>query len=470
MNEQLTSQTLGKSINSDIGNLNLSDKPATKSNSVIKKPRDPRLDFFRGIAMFIILIAHTSYNTWTLWIPARFGFSDATEIFVFCSGMASAIAFASVFDKQNWFMGTARVAHRVWQVYWAHIGLFFAICLWVAFIDVVGNHGDIMKARLNLMNFFERDTSQQLLGLFSLTYVPNYFDILPMYLVILVMIPLVMALSRISPYVALGFCVILWLATNIEAWANWYYGTQYSLLRFPAEPWNNEGWAHWYYGGTIPEEAQNGFQSREWFFNPFGWQLIFFTGFAFMRGWLPKPPVNKTLVCLAVFVLIASVPLAYFRIYNGVMWDEQLNAWLQSTPLKEWREDVRWLIWKTNFGLFRFLHFLALAYLSWVAVGEGGKRLISSGLWGKFVAIVKKVGQQSLAIFLFSMLFAQIIGYSFYPPVGHPFHITAPESDWRWLHTAFVNMFGIVSLVFVAYIVGWFKSQPWRNLPKQKSA
>ena len=55
--------------------------------------RDIRLDFFRGLAMFIILIAHTPNNFFTSWIPARFGFSDATEIFVFCSGMASAIAF-----------------------------------------------------------------------------------------------------------------------------------------------------------------------------------------------------------------------------------------------------------------------------------------------------------------------------------------------------------------------------------------
>jgi len=46
--------------------------------------RDPRLDVFRGLAMFIILIAHVPGNFLALWIPARFGFSDATEIFVFC--------------------------------------------------------------------------------------------------------------------------------------------------------------------------------------------------------------------------------------------------------------------------------------------------------------------------------------------------------------------------------------------------
>ncbi|MGB0904763.1 MAG: OpgC domain-containing protein, partial [Mangrovicoccus sp.] len=81
--------------------------------------RDPRLDFFRGIAMFIILFAHIPGNWWTLWIPARFGWSDATEIFVFCSGMASAIAFGGAFARKGWWLGTARVAFRIWQVYWA---------------------------------------------------------------------------------------------------------------------------------------------------------------------------------------------------------------------------------------------------------------------------------------------------------------------------------------------------------------
>lgn len=435
----------------------------------VKRPRDPRLDFFRGIAMFIILIAHTTWNSWTLWIPARFGFSDATEIFVFCSGMASALAFAAVFDRHGWFMGAARVAHRVWQVYWAHIAMFLTICVWVSLIDVLGNHGNFIKDQLNLLPFFERNTSQQLMGLLSLTYVPNYFDILPMYMVILAMIPLVMALSRISPYAAMGFCVFLWLGANAEAWVNWYHGANHYWFRFSAEPWNSERWMSWYFGGNLPEDVRAGLKPRDWFFNPFGWQLIFFTGFAFMRGWLPKPPVNAALITLAIVVIVVSLPLAYHRIYEGSLWSGDLNAWLKSTPLNEWRESIRWLIWKTDFGLFRYLHFLAVGYLAWAAVGEGGKRLLSDGLWGRFVGIVKTVGQQSLAIFLFSMVFAQIIGYTFYPPEGHPFHITSENSEWRWLHSAVVNIGGMATLVLVAYIVAWFKKQPWRNPPKIKT-
>ena len=100
--------------------------------------RDPRLDFYRGIAMFIILTAHIPGNRWTGWIPARFGFSDATEIFVFCSGMASAIAFGGSFARRGWVMGTARVGYRVWQVFWAHIGLFFFIAMMMAALDLFG--------------------------------------------------------------------------------------------------------------------------------------------------------------------------------------------------------------------------------------------------------------------------------------------------------------------------------------------
>lgn len=226
-----------------------------------KRPRDPRLDFFRGIAMFIIFLAHTPGNWWAGWIPARFGFSDATEIFVFCSGMASAIAFGRVFEERGVLMGTSRILFRAWQVYWAHIGLFLAVLVLMVGADKLLGTGNHYVASLNLQVFLE-DAGTNLLGLLTLTYVPNYFDILPMYLVILLLVP-VMVVARWQhpalPFVIMG---ALWAF----AAARW--------LDLPAEPWS----------------------SREWFFNPFSWQLVFFTGFALMRGWLPKPPIDKRLV------------------------------------------------------------------------------------------------------------------------------------------------------------------------------
>lgn len=386
--------------------------PAASSQSpLLTGTRDPRLDFFRGLAMFIILVAHTPGNFLTLWIPARFGFSDATEIFVFCSGMASAIAFGRVFRDRSFAMGTARVVYRIWQVYWAHICLFFATAAMLAYVDSTGQFERVFTERLNLLPFFIDDTFQQLVGLMTLTYVPNYFDVLPMYLVVLALMPVVMALSRISTFAVFAFVGLLWLGANLD------------LLGLPAEPWTD----------------------REWFFNPFGWQLIFFTGFAFIMGWLPVPPVNRRLVLIALLAVVLTIPLAYFRVYREV------------EALSEAREAIRFLWTKTDFGLFRYLHFLALAYLFWAAVGPRGARLIPktdgllARLWMTILAAILKVGQQSLAVFVFSMFLAQAHGVLL-DAVGR-------TTVTVWL----VNLWGFALLIVCAHTASWFKGQPWRK-------
>ena len=391
--------------------------------------RDLRLDFFRGIAMFIILFAHTPGNFFTSWIPARWGFSDATEIFVFCSGMASAIAFGSTFDRAGFALGTARVAYRVWQVYWAHVGLFVATVALVVFLTDLEITGRNYWGQLNLWPLFvesERWTNQDIwLSFVTLRYVPNYFDILPMYMVVLIMMPVIMALSRVNLWLVAGFIALTWLIgqralTETLGLPHW---------NFLAEPWVKD----------------NGSQ-REWFFNPFGWQLIFFTGFAFMRGWLPKPPVNTTLIALALFLVLANIPLSNIGVREfGFDW------------AREWRIGNRAWITKSDFGILRYVHFLALAYLCWVAAGDKGARLLATGaglwarIWQRLLSIILKVGQQSLAVFIVSMFTARFSGFAM-DVLGRDV----------WTVVA-VNLAGMGVLVLTAYSAGWFKSQPWRT-------
>lgn len=397
-----------------------SDFAASPARPVVQtSTRDPRLDFYRGIAMFIILVAHVPGNYWTNWIPARFGFSDATEIFVFCSGMASAIAFGGCFMRQGWAMGTARVLFRVWQVYWAHICLFFFVAMTMAALDQSGAFEKSYISSLNLTPFF-KNPAPQIVGLFTLTYVPNYFDILPMYLVILAMMPLVMALQM-----RFGF----WAAAlaSVAVWAV----AQTGVLALPAEPWSD----------------------RQWFFNPFGWQLLFFTGFAFMRGWIPAPPVSRTLVWISIAFIVLSAPFGSWKVF---LWLQagfpDLAAVIRKTwPLTEELRD------KTDFALFRYMHFLALAYLGWTAAGVGGARLkaLADGAWGAWgqtaMALILKVGQQSLAVFVFSMALARLIGF-------------ALDQIGRSVGTvAIANLCGFALIIMVAYLAGWFKSQPWKR-------
>ena len=375
------------------------------------RTRDPRLDVFRGLGMFIILIAHITDNPWTLWIPARFGFSDATEMFVFCSGMASAIAFGGVFARAGWVLGTARILHRVWQVYWVHIGVFLATLTLMLGLNATGIFRTDLVAALNLKIFL--DTAQvNLIGLLTLTYVPNYFDILPMYLVILAMIPVAMALARADRRLPMAVSAVLWLAAGLLP------------LTLPAQLWFPAG------------------SERPWFFNPFAWQLVFFTGFGLMAGWLPAPPVRRDLVWLAVAVVVVSVPFAWYRAIDALPF------------VQHWRADWPALYDKSSFGILRYGHFLALAYLAWIAAGPAGARLRKPGPWQPLVRLLEQVGQQSLAVFATSMVMARALG------------AVLELAGRGMLATLVVNLVGFAVLIAVARTVGWFKSHPWKTAPK----
>lgn len=405
--------------------------------------RDPRLDFFRGLGMFIILIAHIPGNRWNNWIPARFGYSDATEIFVFCSGAASAIAFYKVFEMKGWLIGTARVGFRLWQLYWCHIAIFFAILVALLVVDNWGidpNRSHV--GQLNLSRFLS-DPAAFLPGLFGLSYIPNYFDILAMYIVVLALMPIVIWLSTFRedgarPWLAMGFCVALWALVS-QPWLSVLDVPVFTGLNLPAEPVGND---------------------RTWFFNPFCWQLIFFTGFAFALGWLPTPPIRWWLILICLAIVIICVPLDP----DG---NRYLRAWIDETPQLEWvaqtsqliRDSVGPLQSKTFFGLFRYLHFLALAYVVWALAGEGGRRLPLAGIGGMFVTIVRRVGQQSLAVFIASLLIARLIGV----------YLSIEDVDGRGsemapvMETAIANLVGFALIIAVAYIARYFRNPPWKS-------
>ncbi len=390
---------------------------ATSPPKPAKRPRDVRLDFFRGLCLVIIYIAHIWDNSWAHYIPARFGFSDATEIFVFCSGMASAVAFGGVFVKRGLWMGTARIAYRCWQVYWSHIGLFLVVAALMVGLDQLITSPESKAgyvAGLGLTTAFTQHAAELLFGLMTLRFVPNFFDILPMYLVVLALVPVVMALAAKDKRLLAVVLVVLWAVARTGA------------LDLPAEPW----------------AAQPGVTPKTWFFNPFSWQLIFFTGFAFMLGWLPQPPVSTSLVRVCIGFVVLSVLVAWWPLVETQ--PVLLAAWNAIAPLTD----------KTHFGALRYLHFLALAYLAYVAVGPNGARL-----QGPVVEVFRRLGQQSLAIFM-SGLVLSFVASAILNVTGRGV-----------IATAVINLGGIGVLIVIARVVTWFKSAPWtRETPRPAQA
>lgn len=367
--------------------------------SSVSRSRDVRLDIARGFALFVIFVAHMPLNPLANLTPGHFGFSDSAEIFVFCSGAAAALAFARIFDKHGMLVGSARIALRVWQLYWAHIALFLLVLATNVMFDRWSGHGTAYVDGFNLGRFFGPDAATALTGLLTLTYVPNYFDILPMYIVLLALVIVVMGVSRFGLGAVAALVVGLWLVANAR------------LIELPAEPWSQRGW----------------------YFNPFSWQLIFFTGFAFARGWLPMPRYDRRLMIVAVSVLIACLLMAWQPLASRINYPQALIDAV--SPLRD----------KTHAGLLRYVHFLALAYVAFVLSGEGGRRLK-----GWISELCRLAGQQALAVFLSGLWLSVACGYLFQRLGGELADAIA------------VNTFGIAAMAGVAWLVGWIKSEPWR--------
>lgn len=361
-----------------------------------KKARDPRLDFFRGAALFIILIAHMRENWLFDWIPARFGVSDAADMFVFISGYAAAIAFGGSFLRHGWLVGAARVAFRCAQLYAAQI----MTVLIVAFITAlaVKQLGELHYIDLAYLRLLFEDPQQAVIGIFTLTYVPLFLNIIPMYIVVLAMIPVAMLVARIHPLLVSALSFALWALAN----------------RFEIN--------------LVGDPSTNG----PWYFNPFAWQLIFFVGFAISMGWIKAPARSRALQGVAFGVVV----LGYLASYRG---PAEVSALID--VYRDWvvaHSD------KTYLDPLRVIHFLATAYLA-ITLLQGHERVLLRPAFRVFV----KCGQQALPTFLAGIIVAILGGIAF-DVVGTGFAAQVV-----------VNAASFAILIANAYLVGWFKAKPW---------
>src|SRR5690348_7974064 len=101
--------------------------------------RELRLDLFRGLALWLIFLDHLPNNI-LAWLTIRnYGFSDATEIFIFISGYTAAFVYGRAMREHGFIVASARVLKRAWQIYIAHV---FLLAIYLAEIAYVSNSFD----------------------------------------------------------------------------------------------------------------------------------------------------------------------------------------------------------------------------------------------------------------------------------------------------------------------------------------
>src|SRR5277367_2014930 len=174
-----------------------------------KLPRDLRVDALRGLALVMIFIDHVPENLLSQLTLRNFGFADAAELFVLLSGFSSMVAYGGAFDRQGVAEGLRRVLMRCVRIY-----LFQAILLLVVLVMVGGwyryfglepeHGGPYINSGLNGLRHS-----------LTLQAQPSALNILPLYIVLLALFPLMYGLIRISPIIALLASGSLWLAVNL---------------------------------------------------------------------------------------------------------------------------------------------------------------------------------------------------------------------------------------------------------------
>ncbi|MEE5037093.1 OpgC domain-containing protein [Pseudomonas alliivorans] len=284
--------------------------------------RDHRIDFFRGLALIFIFWDHVPDNPMAQLTVRNFGFSDAAEIFVFLAGYAAILAYGRIARREGLLVAGVRILRRTWVLYVVHI---FLLTLLMGIVFVANNHVETrdMVQQMGL-EYFVGNPQQALADELLLRFKPNLTDPLPLYIVLLLALPLILPLMLRKLELAVGLSIALYMMVPLFGWN----------LRA-------------YEGGGV------------WYFNPVAWQLLFVLGGACAlraethvakeRRPLHRQPL---FVVSAVYVLIAGA-LTFSEKWPG------LHTALVSTLQLETFYPIN----KTDLAPVRLLHFLALVYV-----------------------------------------------------------------------------------------------------------
>ncbi len=326
--------------------------PARRSSA-----RDERLDLARGLTMLIIFIVHVPANAWAEFIPAKMGFSSGAEAFVLCSGLACGIAFGGAFRREGWLAGSRRIGRRICQLWAAQVLAFLGFALMLLAADALFGAGRY-SAQYDL-GYLVSSPVTAVTQLATLIYVPIFFDILPLYILLLAAVPLMVLAARRSPWLALGLSGALWL--GVQLWP----------LNLVAHPANG----------------------RLWYFDPFAWQFLFFIGFGVTSGWLKPPAATPTRIAAAAAFIIACIPLTFWAVHD--VWPLMRTLYFAIYP----NEAI------TTLHVLRLIHVLVLAWL-FAALLAPWKERLAEGWPSPFVLI----GQQTLVTFLTGIFLSALAG------------------------------------------------------------
>jgi hypothetical protein len=368
--------------------------------------RELRLDLFRGLALWLIFVDHLPANLLTWFTLRNYGFSDATEIFIFISGYTAAFVYGRAMQERGFVVASARILKRAWQIYVAHIFLFtifLAEISWVA----TRFQNPLYAEEMNILDFL-KSPDVTIIQALLLRFRPVNMDVLPLYIVLMVFFPPVLWLLRRHADLALAASAALYVITwELE-------------LALPSYP------------------------SGSWFFNPYAWQLLFVFGAWCALGGAGR--MTRILNSKITVALAAAYLLFAFAV--TLTWHLPRIDFLMPKLLAQWMYPIS----KTDLDVLRFAHFLALATLTVYFIPKGW-----SGLGSPWLRPMILCGQHSLEVFCVG-IFLAFAGHFAIQELGGS----------AWIHFV-ISVAGIVLMCAAAWLLAWYKGVAEKGGPRAAS-
>jgi hypothetical protein len=363
---------------------------------------DLRLYLLLGLANWFLFLDHIPHNAVSLLTMRNFGFSGATDLFVFVGGYAAAIIYAKLMIERGLVVAATRMFRRVWQLYAAYVVLF------VIYIDLIGYVARKYSApaiitEFNVAGIVDHTIRTLIYGLL-LQAKPLNLDVLQLFIVLTAFFPIVVFGMLHRPNLTVVGSIALYLVAREGDW---------NLSAFP---------------------------DGRWYFSPFCWQLLFVLGAWFALSSAKKMRAIRSLQDSSILRIAALLYLLFALAVTVAAKFPELATILPESVLDAFSPNDR-----ENLAPYRVLHFLALAFLFTPMV---------PGNWNGFrwraLQPIMKCGEEWLAVFCAGV---------FLSFAGHFVLITGPDS---LAMQVLVSITGVLIMTCVAYYASWSKRQDYK--------
>lgn len=309
--------------------------------------RSIEIDFLRGFALIAIALDHIPASVLSHAMLHNFAFCDSAEVFVFVSGYVSAASWLAIAARKGVGAANQRFFQRGREIYAAYLCA-AALMLLSGAAAVMLRVDSPLVGESGFLRFAAHPFTM-LANIAVFRDQPYLAGVLPMYVALVLALPLVMPVALRTPDLALVGSFGLWFAS---CW----------LLRYlPAAP------------GAI------------WPFNPFAWQAMFMVGVLCrlhpVSHEFQLSPLGRAMTVLAVALVLT---FALLRLFGHL--------------------DPQPGYMKQNLASLRIVNFAALAWLAAQAVRVGWIRRLALRLPG-----VVGIGQQALVCFVGGALVSNVV-------------------------------------------------------------